>query len=304
MTPLSRNAIFQMAAQKLRQDFTALGVVPHSGLKGDEAAKLVRDFLNDHLPKRFAAGSGFIIDRRDSVSRQTDVVIYDAMNCPVYRASEAAGIFPADNVAAVVEVKSHLDHERLVEAAANIRAAKELAKTAPPNLPFLVQTQTLGCVFAFDSVSIETLEKHYREVLIRDGLGHHIDLIVVLDRCVMSLAAQIKGTGDWAPMFFEGPGGPEAEGSHIAIGTQTLGEASLDGFLRRLLAQLTFFRGIVDHPGFEFPGVTQMRVMYLTSITFEQDPEKKKQVLKRYADKVREEFATSPIPMPPVPDER
>ncbi len=79
MTPLSRNAIFQMAAQKLRQDFSALGVVPHRGLKGDEATQLVRDFLNDHLPKRFAAGSGFIIDKLDNVSRQTDAVIYDAM---------------------------------------------------------------------------------------------------------------------------------------------------------------------------------------------------------------------------------
>jgi hypothetical protein len=302
MTPLSRNAIFQMAAQKLRQDFSALGVVPHSGLKGDEAAKLVRDFLNDHLPKRFAAGSGFIIDRRDNVSRQTDVVIYDAMNCPVYRASEAAGIFPADNVAAVVEVKSRLDHERLVEAAENIRAAKDLAKTPPPDVPVLVQTQTLGCVFAFDSVSVETLEQHYREVLSTHGLGRHIDLILVLDKCVMTLTAKIKGTDGWAPMFFEGAAGPAAEGSHIGIGTQTVGEASLDHFLRPLLAQLTFFRGIVDHPGFGFPGA-QMRVTYLTSLTLETDPQKKQEILKRYADEVREEFAKSPIPMPPVPDE-
>jgi hypothetical protein len=56
MTPLSRNAVFQMAAKKLRQDFSSLGVVPHSGLKGDEAAKLVRDFLNGHLPKTIHRG--------------------------------------------------------------------------------------------------------------------------------------------------------------------------------------------------------------------------------------------------------
>lgn len=299
---ISRAAILQLAARQLRQDFGALGVVPHRGVKGEEAAQLVRKFLNEHLPKRFMAGSGFILDRRDQVSRQTDVVIYDAMNCPVYRTSEAAGIYPADNVAAVVEVKSHLDRDRLIEAAQNIEATKSLAKTKQPELPFLVQTQTLGCVFAFDSVGIETLERHYQEVLLKRGLGHHIDAILVLDQAFISLAAKPRGLDHWAQTIFEGLGGPQAEGAHIAIGTQLLGEASLDAFLRFLLTQLTFFRGIVDHPGFEFPGA-QMRVTYLTSFTSETDPGKQQEILKQYAEEVRKEFARNSIPMPPVEGE-
>lgn len=69
-----------MAARKLRQDFETLRLIPHAGAKGSEAERLVRDFLNGHLPKRFAAGAGFIIDRREQVSKQRDVVIYDAMD--------------------------------------------------------------------------------------------------------------------------------------------------------------------------------------------------------------------------------
>src|SRR5215470_13479976 len=147
----SRHEIFTQAARKLRQDFAELSTVPHSGLKGGEAERLVRTFLNGHMPKRFAASAGFVIDAADNISRQSDVIVYDALNCPVYRASEEAGIFPNDNVAAVVEVKSRIDKARIFEAAENIRAAKELRKSDHPDVPWLVQTQTLGCVFAFES---------------------------------------------------------------------------------------------------------------------------------------------------------
>ncbi len=285
----TRESIFALAAAKLRQDFLGLGAVPHRGLKGDEAARLVRAFLNEHLPKRFCAGSGFILDRKDKISKQTDVVIYDALNCPVYRASEEAAIFPADNVAAVVEVKSRVDGEKLAEAFDNIAAAKSLAKTKPPEMPFLVQAQTLGCVFAFDSsVSADTLADHYGKLLVKHGLGHHVDLVLVLDQTVLTLAAKPRGH-DWAACFFEGAGGPGAEGSHLAVGALQLGEASLDGFLRMLLTQLIFFRGMVDHPGFGAPG-QQMKLWYLTSLTTETDPGRREQKLRQYREEVVEEF--------------
>jgi hypothetical protein len=293
-TEPTRDRIFALAAAKMRQDFLALAAVPHKGLKGDEAARLVREFLNAHLPKRFSAGSGFILDRRDNISKQTDVIIYDALNCPVYRASEEAGIFPADNVAAVVEVKSRLDGERLAEAFENIRAAKSLAKTKPPETPFLVQAQTLGCVFAFDSVlTVDTLMEHYGKLLAANGLGHHVDLVLVLDRAVLTLAGKPRGH-EWAQCFFEATG-PDAEGTHLGVGALELGEASLDGFLRVLLAQLIFFRGMVDHPGFGAPN-QQMKVQYLTSITMEPDPEKRKQRLKEYRSEVKSSFRSKPTP--------
>jgi len=140
---VTRQSIFEQAAKKLRQEFEDLSSVPHAALEDHEAEKLVRQFLNGHLPKCFTAGAGFIIDRREQVSKQTDVVIYDAMNCPVYRASDDAAIIPNDNVAAVVEVKSRLDKERLEQAAENIASAKRLHKTNAPDLPFLIQTKTL-----------------------------------------------------------------------------------------------------------------------------------------------------------------
>jgi hypothetical protein len=113
MQQVTRQQIFAQAAKKLRQDFEELSTVPHAGLKGHEAEEIVRKFLKGHLPKRFDVGSGFVIDPGDNVSKQTDLIIYDALNCPVYRASENAAIIPSDNVASVIEVKSRLGKDAM-----------------------------------------------------------------------------------------------------------------------------------------------------------------------------------------------
>jgi uncharacterized protein DUF6602 len=298
MSKLTRTEIFEKAAKKLRSDFDELSTVPHRGLKGSAAERLIRVFLDQHLPKRFATGSGFIIDRNDNVSKQTDVLIYDAFNCPVYRASDESGIYPNDNVAAVIEVKSLLDKDRLVEAYQNIGEAKRLAKTRSSEyLPFPVQEQTLGCLFAFKSaITLDTICDHYHNLLAeKNVLGDHIDIIAVLDEGVITFMT--KGNhGDWGVTFISGSGGPQAEGSHIALCIQELGQATLDVFLRLLLTQLILFRGIVDHPGLELkpflPG-GYVRLKYLASITHEQDPVKKKEILDRYREEVKKELSNT-----------
>jgi hypothetical protein len=69
--------------------------------------------LAGHLPERFGAGSGFIIDHNDAVSKQNDVIVYDAHKCPVYRASNDAAIIPSEYVAVVIDVKALLNEDKL-----------------------------------------------------------------------------------------------------------------------------------------------------------------------------------------------
>src|SRR5206468_4172825 len=132
---------------------------------------------------------------------------------------ETAGIYPSDNVAAVVEVKSVLDKGKLREAHENIFAAKGLVKTAPAiDAPGLVHTRTLGCVFAFESpLKLETLAMHLREFTAEAGLGQHIDYVAVLDRGVLSLACSFPGQTAFTPLQFSGAGGPLTEGAHFAV---------------------------------------------------------------------------------------
>jgi hypothetical protein len=290
MEELTRERIFAQAARKLREDFNEARLLPHAGARGAEGEAIVRGFLNSHLPKRFAAGCGFIIDRQDRVSRQTDVVVYDAHNCPIYLASDTAAIFPNDNVAAVVEVKSRLDKEKLFSAAENIAAAKALVKTRDSGAPGYMQGSTLGCVFAFEcELLTEKMLRHYVDTIAKHGIGRHIDVIVVLDRAFYTVVARPPGEEGWAMTTIEGLGGPAAEGSHLAVASHDAGEETLDGFLRYLLFHLTFFRAIVPHPGFSLRKAGG-EVLYFMSLTQETDPVKREAKLREYADEVRREF--------------
>ena len=291
MARVTRKEIFAKAAKRLRQEFAELSTVPHNALKGSEAEELVRRFLREHIPKRFDVASGFVMDPEDTVSRQTDVLVYDAFNCPVYRASENAGIFPSDNVAAVVEVKIRLTRERLREAFQNIAETKSLKKRDAREPRGHIRAQTYGCIFAFDSdLSLETISEIYAELVKEFGIGAHPDLMVLLDKAVFSLAANIPGTREWATASIEGLGGAAGEGGHLAVSYATTAEESLDYFLRLLLANLMIFRSVLDHPGFDFrssPSQGKVHLRYLTSITQETDPQKAEQKLKEYARQAR-----------------
>jgi len=269
----SRREIFAQAAEKLRRDFSELSVIPHNALKGGEAEELLRRFLRAHLPRRFDVTSGFVIDHKDAVSKQTDVIVYDALNCPVYRASELASIIPSDNVAAVIEVKSVLDKARLEEAFTNIEAVKTLAKFRVRDSGFLQTNSTLGCVFAFESsLTPDTVANHYREFLKKQGhLGRHVDCIAILDRGLINLVVNLPVDPGWTAMLIDdGMGGPAAEGAHIGVGVQEIGAETLDYFLRLLIAYLAVFRPVVHHPGWNWcstPTGGVGKVTYLTSVT-------------------------------------
>lgn len=298
MSEITRQAIFAQAARKLRQDFEELSSIPHNALKGGEAEKLVRVFLKQHLPKRFDVGSGFIIDFYDNVSKQTDVIVYDALNCPVYRASEDASIFPSDNVALVVEVKSKLDKQELVSAFENISKTKKLAKTQAPDNGFL-NAQTIGCLFAFESaITLEKIVEHYSEQIKSTAntinIGDHIDIIHILDKGLVTLWCRPQGFSQWGVYIHEGINRTLTEGLQFALATQELGESSLDGFLRRILTHLTFFRGIVDHPGFDWssnPSFKGTKLTHLVTICFESDPEIRQQKMAQYLREIQDEFA-------------
>jgi hypothetical protein len=115
--------LIKSAAERLRSEFGNIRkTVPHYGESGEEVEKIVLTFLNDYLPKRFRAGSGFILDSKNQLSRQCDVIVYDQLSSPIYRASENALIVPNHHVAAVIEVKSRLNKQQLQDAVDSIAA--------------------------------------------------------------------------------------------------------------------------------------------------------------------------------------
>jgi hypothetical protein len=289
----TRKEIFEQAAARLRADFQELVVVPHSGEKGGEAEGLLRNFLAERLPHRFDVGAGFIIDPNDKISQQTDVIIYDALNCPVYRASDRASIYPADNVAAVVEVKSRLDGRELRRAFENIESTKSLAKH-PPDPP--LHAQTFGCIFAFESdLSRATLLKQYVECIRDFGFLLHPDMLVVLDMGAITITARHPAMDSWNMVTaIEGFGGAQGEGSHFAAAYHDTRSATLDFFFRMLLTSLNTFRPFQDLDPFGALSEKVSELAYLFSHTNETEPKKREELLKRYAREARKYFTQVP----------
>jgi hypothetical protein len=207
-------SLFKEAARKLRADFEYIRTTnPHPGDKGEEAEGILKAFLNAHLPKRFHADSGIIIDASNQISRQTDVIIYDALTSPVYRAAERTQIVPAHTVAAVIEVKSKLDKAQLADAYEKIASCKRLEK---PSLSSMDQSSTksgldsvgtMGIVFAFDSAtSLATVGEHAKELNATIDSALWPEMIIVLDKGVLQYMIQWPGQfGKFAGLFAPQP---------------------------------------------------------------------------------------------------
>ncbi len=242
--------LLKSAAEQLRNEFNTIRkTVPHYGEAGEEVEKIVIEFLNNYLPKRFRASSGFILDSNNQISRQCDVIVYDQLLSPIYRASNNALILPNHHVAAVVEVKSKLSKSQLKDSLDKIQIAKSLNKPEPTSFDLpstgspLKTYKTLGIVFAFDSeTTLETIGDNLAEMHKSVDSNHWIDFILVLNQGVIEHQIQYFGDlsmrGTWMP--------PTAESFiippfYIHLLLKQLKEYSLNWFLAYLNSHLSFF---------------------------------------------------------------
>lgn len=98
----------------------------HSGIKGEGNETAIRDLIVRFLPKKYAVGSGIVIDRYGNKSRQCDIIIYDNHNYPELLSMSTSKFYPVDLVYAVIEVKTKLDSEKSKIAIQNIDSVLKL----------------------------------------------------------------------------------------------------------------------------------------------------------------------------------
>jgi len=94
---------------------SSLGPITSPTLKGELRELLIADLFERFLIPDFGIGTGQIINQKEELSGQTDIVIYDKRILTPFIQSQNLGIFPAEAVIAVIEVKSHLSKENIVE---------------------------------------------------------------------------------------------------------------------------------------------------------------------------------------------
>jgi hypothetical protein len=126
-------AAYTLATQKTRK--TVVGDVGEEG---------VRSFLRTHLPDRYGVGTGYIASFED-ISKQMDVVIYDALDCFKIPITEAETLFSVEGTYAVMEVKSSPTNQRNAidritnEVIPNVASIKHLH-----HMPFYIVGQHIG----------------------------------------------------------------------------------------------------------------------------------------------------------------
>ena len=96
---------------------------PHAGLVGSENENAIAEVIRQFLPPRFGVEvNALVIDRFGKVSRQADIVIYDAER----QASFFRKVFPVEIVFAVIEVKTSMSSTEAKGAMANLASVSEL----------------------------------------------------------------------------------------------------------------------------------------------------------------------------------
>jgi hypothetical protein len=93
----------------------ACGALEHELTKGEIRELFVSNVLRLFLSSQFSIGTGIIINHKEEQSNQTDIIIYDNRILPPFIKEQHIGIYPAESVIGVIEVKSWLSKTDLTQ---------------------------------------------------------------------------------------------------------------------------------------------------------------------------------------------
>jgi hypothetical protein len=106
--------------------FQESAAIFHSGDRGENREEILSEFLVTHLPKRYGVAKGQIVTRSGALSHSADIIVYDSASCPVLYQGRTA-ILPIEGIYGIIEVKSTLAKDDLLDATGKIEQFKRLA---------------------------------------------------------------------------------------------------------------------------------------------------------------------------------
>jgi len=119
--------------------------------RGAPRERALRSVLSAFLPEKYGLTAGHVVSSAPAWSRQSDVIIYDRLESPIFSvdADFQGTVLPAEAVYGIIEVKSSLDPKSFRDAVDKIAEFKRLC--AGVNSPKL--TKRFGAVFAYRMAS-------------------------------------------------------------------------------------------------------------------------------------------------------
>lgn len=99
----------------LIEKIKSLSALDHNLTKGELRELFVNEVLFSFLSDQFGISSGIIINQAGLQSHQNDIIIYDKRVLPPFIKRHNIGVFPVESVLAVIEVKTRLTRDNLIE---------------------------------------------------------------------------------------------------------------------------------------------------------------------------------------------
>lgn len=174
-------------AKKMEIDYYGVtSHIKHMGLCGSAREHILREYLKQLLPQKFAVGSGVITDANGAQSKQQDFIIYDAFNSPAFlKVDSSSTVLPIESVYATIEVKSSLTKKKIKESLDNFVSVRNLTLS-----PYYDSQTPNGCynlrcgyIFSYTSnMSLDTLARHVTELCMDLPIEKQPTIICVLDK--------------------------------------------------------------------------------------------------------------------------
>lgn len=192
---MNMREIYKGLSSKLVSDFEISSQIEHNGDLGTFREGSLRKFLLDErLPNKYSIGHGQIISQKNDVSKSVDLVVYDHVNNIPLLYDQNTQIFPIEAVYGIIECKSALSKEKLLEGLENIKSVKQIAPqdNTSNGFPGFITSFKLdvpfGIIFAYKlgGNSLDSLEKNLREWESSNDIKVWPNMIVVLNEGIIT----------------------------------------------------------------------------------------------------------------------
>ena len=166
---------------RIQADFDFSATIDHNVSKGTFREYIVKHFLRPFFPSAYGISGGQAFDINEEISRQLDIVIYDALHSYIAPYMDDFIYFPCESVYGNIEVKSRLDKQSFEEATNNIASLKRLYRKPIEtfhvnpmkelrinNVTWDIQAtnEYFGIIFAYDSVSKDSVIEYISECVV------------------------------------------------------------------------------------------------------------------------------------------
>ncbi|MCF6236327.1 MAG: hypothetical protein L3J70_08175 [Gammaproteobacteria bacterium] len=121
---------FNDLAKEVIDNFAKAGKATTPALVGTARENEIRLKLEKLLPAKVAIATGCIIDSYGNTSTQTDIILYERDQCPIFSINDTpeATYIPCEGTVAIGEIKSTLTTRDLKDAINKIKRVKELKR--------------------------------------------------------------------------------------------------------------------------------------------------------------------------------